>query len=243
MSNTSISTSLEEVQHSPSDSKECAAAQAAHVFCAFARLALRCLRFAACGASETPFPQALRHQLLDCERFLIVSDFADTILVFVGLVGDRPQDVIRAPRPSHGVCRKRTTHFFSSVGHPSHRARKHIIEPLRRHGQRAQTLSLLSAIHVDLYLSMKTIADADPGSCQYRDDQQSQQTQCASQIAAYLNIPTRVNTQLLHLSLNLAKSLLHVSTRSVALFHTNNANTSLAIQRRQAQSTKQTVRV
>ena len=124
-------------------------------------------------------------------------------------------------------------HFFSSVGHPNHRARKHIIVPPRRHGQRGSSL----------YRSMKTSADTDPGSCQYRDDRQSHQTQCASQIAAYLKIPTRVNTELLHPSLNLAKSLLQDFTRlgPISRFGAQHPDI-LTVQRRQAQSTKQTGR-
>ena len=66
---------------------------------------------------------------------------------------------------------------------------------------------------VGLHRSMKTSADADRSSCQYRDDQESQQTQCASQNAARLKISARNNTQLFHLSLNLVKSLLQDFSR------------------------------
>ena len=57
--------------------------------------------------------------------------------------------------------------------------------------------------------SMKTSPDADPASSQHRNDQQSQQSQCASQIAAHLKNPCTH----LHLSLNLVKSLFQDLTR------------------------------
>ena len=41
-----------------------------------------------CCDSESVVQQAFQHQLLDCKRFLIVSDFAENALGLVGLVDD-----------------------------------------------------------------------------------------------------------------------------------------------------------
>ena len=45
-------------------------------------------------SSESAVQQALRHQCLDCEHLFLVSDCAESVLEFVRLVDERPQDVV-----------------------------------------------------------------------------------------------------------------------------------------------------
>ena len=42
--------------------------------------------------------QAFWHQFLDCEHLVLVSDLAESVLEFVRLVDERPQDVVELLR-------------------------------------------------------------------------------------------------------------------------------------------------
>ena len=49
-------------------------------------------------SSESAVQQALRHQFLDCEHLFLISDYAESVLEFVRLVDERPQDVVKLLR-------------------------------------------------------------------------------------------------------------------------------------------------
>ena len=94
-----------------------------------------------------------------------------------------------------------------TVRHPTHRT----IQPPRTAGANP---SLLSAVVVGYDIcSVSTTLDADPTNCQYRNGQQSQQTQGTSSAAPHLKDPARLLTPLLQLSFNLVKSVLQDFTR------------------------------